>query len=86
MDISEKNLEETIEQALLAAVPPIDLDSLHPKFKQSTPLYGALTANLATGDVIPGGYHKRKSEEYDKAHCLLAGDALDFIYATQPRE
>ncbi len=45
-----------------------------------------LTANLASGDVVPGGYYRRKSEDYDKAHCLLPGDVLDFIYATQPKE
>src|ERR1700694_1283858 len=86
MDISEKNLEEAIEQALLAAIPPVDLDSAHLKVGQPAPLYGALTANLASGDVVPGGYYRRKSEDYDKAHCLLPGDVLDFIYATQPRE
>jgi len=86
MDISEKNLEETIEQVLLAAVPRVDLDAAHLKLNQPVPLYGALTSNLVSGDVVPGGYHKRKSEDYDKAHCLLTGDVLDFIYATQPKE
>lgn len=86
MDISEKNLEETIEQALLAAIPAVDLDAARLKVGQPAPLYGALTANLASGDVVPGGYYKRKSEDYDTAHCLLAGDVLDFIYATQPKE
>src|SRR5579859_3508859 len=85
-DISEKNFEETIEQALLAALPQIDLDVTRLEIGQPAPLYGELTANLAAGDVVPGGYTKRKSEEYHKAHCLIAGDVLDFIYATQPKE
>ncbi|HEY6541249.1 MAG TPA: hypothetical protein VIZ18_09935, partial [Ktedonobacteraceae bacterium] len=86
MDISEKNLEETIEQALLAALPQVELNPARLALGQPAPLYGALTANLAAGDVASGGYYKRKSEEYDKAHCLIAGDVLDFIYATQPKE
>src|SRR5260370_25255221 len=86
MDISEKNLEETIEQVLLATVRPIDLNPARREIDQPAPLYGAMTANLVTGDVVPGGYHKRKSEDYDKAHCLIPGDVLDFIYATQPKE
>src|SRR5260370_477999 len=86
MDISEKNLEETIEQVLLATVRPIDLNPARREIDQPAPLYGAMTANLVTGDVVPGGYHKRKSEDYDKAHCLMPGDVLDFIYATQPKE
>ncbi len=86
MDISEKNFEEAIERALLAALPQVDLNPARLEIGQPAPLYGALTANLAAGDVAPGGYTKRKSEEYDKALCLLAGDVLDFIYATQPKE
>ena len=65
MDISEKNLEDTIEQALLAALPAVDLNPARREIGQPAPLYGALTANLATGDVVPGGYYKRKSENYD---------------------
>ena len=34
----------------------------------------------------PGGYFKRKPEDYDRALCLLPRDVLDFIIATQPKE
>ena len=82
MDISEKNLEEVIEQALLASV-----EAAGGKVSQpARPLYGALTSNLTPGSVASGGYHKRRSEDYDKGLCLIADDVLDFIYATQPKE
>ncbi len=38
------------------------------------------------GDMPPGGYSKRVSDDYDKALCLIPRDALDFVLATQPRE
>jgi type I restriction enzyme, R subunit len=38
------------------------------------------------GDSPPGGYRKRKSEEYDRALCLLPRDVMDFVLATQPKE
>ncbi len=86
MDTSEKNLEEIIEQALLATVPPVIVDPAALKLLQPAPLYGAMTSNLLAENVVPGGYHKRKSEDYDKANCLIPQDVLDFIYATQPKE
>ncbi len=60
MDTSEKNLEEIIEQALLATVPPVIVDPAALKLLQPAPLYGAMTSNLLAENVIPGGYHKRK--------------------------
>ncbi len=86
MDISEKNLEETIEQVLLSngkAAPP---DSPELELRQPPPLYGSATSNLSQDDVAPGGYHKRTSDNYDKALCLIPEDVLNFIYATQPKE
>jgi type I restriction enzyme R subunit len=38
------------------------------------------------GESPPGGYLKRKPEEYDRSLCLLPRDVLDFVLATQPRE
>lgn len=38
------------------------------------------------GESPPGGYRKRKPEDYDRALCLLPRDALDFVLATQPKE
>lgn len=34
----------------------------------------------------PGGYRKHSHEEYDRALCLLPGDVVDFVLATQPKE
>ena len=34
----------------------------------------------------PGGYHRRRSEDFDRELGLLPGDVLDFILATQPKE
>ncbi len=70
MDISEKNLEDTIEQSLLsiAVVTPPDNPDL--VLHQPPPLYGPATSNLTPDNVAPGGYRKHISEEYDKALCL----------------
>lgn len=89
MDTSEKNLEEIIEQALLASRESLGssaLDAASLKVGQPKPLYGAMTSDFAAGSVQPGGYRKRTSEDYDRALCLIPGDVLDFIYATQPKE
>src|SRR3972149_1969150 len=32
----------------------------------------------------PGGYHRRRPEEYDRPLCLIPADVIDFILATQP--
>ncbi len=86
MDISEKNLEDTIEQVLLSSKivgPPDDPDLL---LNQPPPLYGPATSNLAPVNVAPGGYRKHTSEDYDKTLCLIPEDVLNFIYITQPKE
>ena len=52
----------------------------------------AIEAVLLQGDsgddleMQPGGYHKRRSEDYDRESCLLHGDVLGFLQATQPKE
>lgn len=75
IDISEKNLEAAIEQALLAAGP--DASPVEPK---------PAKRDTAEPEYEPGGYHKRTSDDYDRALCLIPRDVLDFIYATQPKE
>src|SRR5437763_5020522 len=85
MDISEKNLEDTIEQVLLSSGSPL-VPSTPQGIHQPSPLYGPATSNLTPDNVAPGGYHKHTSEEYDKALCLIPEDVLNFIYATQPKE
>jgi type I restriction enzyme R subunit len=72
VDISEKNFEATIEATLLAGGP--DAASA-----------GTVHESNAMG-FIPGGYHKRTADEYDKSLCLVRRDVLDFVYATQPKE
>ena len=36
--------------------------------------------------LLGSGYHKRTSEEYDKALCLIPDEVIQFIQATQPKE
>ncbi len=71
IDISEKNFEATIEDALLVGGP--DARAVR-------------DAAPAAGQFTPGGYHRRTADDYDRALCLIPQDALDFIYATQPKE
>ena len=35
--------------------------------------------------MAPGGYRKRRTEDYDRALCLVPRDVLDFVLATQPQ-
>ena len=37
-------------------------------------------------DMPPGGYQKRRDEDYNSALCLIPRDVLDFVLATQPQE
>ncbi len=37
------------------------------------------------GDTPPGGYRKRRPEDYDRALCLLTRDVVDFVLAAQPK-
>jgi hypothetical protein len=70
MDISEKNLEDTIEQSLLYSLvvaPPASPDLV---LHQPPPLYGPATSNLTPDNVAPEGYRNHSSEDYDKALCL----------------
>src|SRR5256712_9881985 len=85
MDISEKTLEDTIEQVLLSIGPP-PVQSTSKGNRQPPPLYGPAPSNLTPDNVAPGGYGKHTSEDYDKALCLIPEDVLNFIYATQPKE
>jgi type I restriction enzyme R subunit len=76
MDISERNLEATIEAALLAYGPDAPLSDT--ETLQEPP--------VVYGDTLPGGYHKRRPDEYHRGLCLIPRDVIDFIYATQPKE
>jgi type I restriction enzyme, R subunit len=75
VEVSERSLETTVEAALLRGGP----DALEPG--------GLVTREPPDGDQpLPGGYRRRKPEEYDRARCLIARDVLDFLLATQPEE
>lgn len=75
IDLSEKNFEERIERALLSGGPDA-LPGETGVVRESAPPYG---------ESAPGGYHKRSSDDYDRALCLIPADVLDFLYASQPK-
>lgn len=74
--ISERSFEDAIQSALLRDGP--DDPSARAEVVRETP--------PAYGENVPGGYHKRAPEEYDRALCLVPRDVVDFILATQPKE
>lgn len=75
MDISEKDFEAAIEAVLLAGGPDA--------YPRGT---GAVVETPDLYGYMPGGYRKRKPEDYDRELCLDSAVAIDFIYATQPKE
>lgn len=74
LDISERSFEDAIEAALLG----------HEALTGNDVVREAPAAYLMAG--YPGGYHRRRSDEYDRTLCLIPRDVLDFILATQPKE
>ena len=75
MDISERNFEETIEQALLAGSPDAE------------PASSTIAEQRAGyGNLLVGRYRKRSPSDYDRALCLIPQDVFAFIFATQPEE
>jgi len=74
--ISKRSFEEAIECALLQHGP--DACAGYATGVREVP--------PPWGDTPPGGYRKRRPEDYDRALCLLPGDVVDFVLATQPRE
>ena len=76
-DISERAFEAAIECALLRGGPdacPGDAAAV----RESPPTFG--------DEPAPGGYHRRRAEDYDRALCLVPTDVVDFLLATQPRQ
>jgi type I restriction enzyme R subunit len=71
MDVSEKNFESIIEATLLLNGPDQYPDKIE---IPSDP------------DYPPGRYTKRLPEDYNRSLCLIPKDAVNFIYATQPKE
>jgi type I restriction enzyme R subunit len=74
--ISERAFEEAIECGLLQYGPDACAGAAT-AVREASPPYG---------ETPPGGYRKRKPEDYDRALCLLPRDVVDFVLATQPKE
>jgi type I restriction enzyme R subunit len=75
-EVSERSFEEAIECGLLEYGPDA-CPGASGSVREPSASYG---------EMPPGGYRKRRPEEYDRALCLLPRDAVDFVLATQPKE
>lgn len=75
-EISERSLEDTIECGLLQHGP--DACAADTTLVRETP--------PPYEETPPGGYRKRRPEDYDRGLCLLPRDVVDFVLATQPKE
>src|SRR5439155_8857379 len=75
-EISERSFEEAIECGLLQHGPDACAGDAT-AVRETPPPYG---------DTSPGGYRKRRPEDYDRGLCLLPCDVVDFVLATQPKE
>ncbi len=76
-EVSERAFEEAIECSLLRDGPdacPGDAMTV----RESPRAYGA--------EPVPGGYHRRRPEDFDRRLCLITADVVDFLLATQPKE
>ena len=76
--VCERAFEDAIEAALLRFGPD-ELPAVPDAVAETPPPYG-------DPDMRPGGYRKRRAEDYDRGLCILPGDVLDFVQATQPKE
>ena len=76
-EVSERAFEEAIECALLRHGPDACADDAK-AVRESESADGE--------DPAPGGYCKRRSEDYDPGLCLIPADVVDFLLATQPKE
>ncbi len=75
-EVSERSFEDAIECGLLEHGPDACAGNTT-AVRETSPPYG---------DTPPGGYRKRRPEDYDRVLCLLPRDVVDFVLATQPRE
>ena len=76
LDISERAFEEAIECALLRHGPDACPDDAA-GVRESGPEFG--------DEPLPGGYLRRRPEDYDRGLCLIPTDVVDFLLATQPK-
>ena len=72
--VSECAFEDAIEAALLRHGPD-EVPAVAGAVAEMPPPYG-------DPDMQPGGYRRRRAEDYDRALCLLPRDVLDFVQAT----
>ena len=76
LEISERAFEEAIECALLRHGPDACPDDAA-AVRESGPEFG--------DEPLPGGYLRRRPEDYDRGLCLIPADVVDFLLATQPK-
>ena len=77
--VSERAFEDAIEATLLRHGPDESPGTPPRDAADEIPPYGE-------PGMRPGGYHKRRPEDYDRTLCLLPTDVLDFVVATQPKQ
>ena len=75
-EISERAFEEAIECTLLQYGPDACAGDSTAWRETSAPY----------GETPPGGYYRRRPEDYDRALCVIPRDVIDYILATQPKE
>ncbi len=75
--ISERAFEDAIECALLRHGPD-ECPGDELEVRESPPQYGIGT--------VPGGYHRRQQQDYDRRLCLIPAEVADFLLATQLNE
>jgi type I restriction enzyme R subunit len=85
-EISERSFEEAIERALLAGGPDLSAEASAQAGARAGEVMAVREAHPPYGDTPPGGYRRRKPEDYDRTLCLLPRDVVDFVLATQPKE
>jgi type I restriction enzyme R subunit len=74
-EVSERSFEEAIECRLLQYGP--DACAGDTVVRETTRPFV---------ETPPGGYRKRRAEDFDRALCLLPRHVVDFVLATQPKE
>ena len=77
VQVAERKFEEAIECALLANGPDACSGDVS-LVREPTPPYA--------DDPTPGGYLRRRPEDYDRTLCLIRTDVVDFLFATQAKE
>jgi len=75
-EVSERAFEEAVEAALLQDRFATDIGAV--PSRETVPPYG--------DEAVPGGYHRRRTEDYDRGLCLIPRDVIDFVLATQAKE